>query len=548
MTVYWVVWDAAASWIVNAMDAERALPAVRRLRERGITAVARPPAPNCQTPPSLATLFTGTWPAEHGVTGFTVPGPPTGPVAAVTSGFAADFPLRPTVWRTAAEHGVRSAFVHAPWVFDGDGNVAAGTEAAIEAYSSRRSRHDRLPVVPGWRHSWPVTGFETTVTARDGAVRLDTGAGLYELGADDDWTPVRLPDGLGFWARYVHAGGPAVVRTGIWAPRAGGSDTALTERLARAPLFAGEGVGSYYRSGLLGPRLVDGGDGSAEEIFLGSVRCAHRAFDGAARTVLAGTDADLVVIYLPTTDDVGHEFAGWCDTASLAYRPDVADAVWTLLKRCYQDADSTLGRVLDRAGPDDTVLLTADHGMVGSAFQVNVNEHLIEAGFAASTADGAFDPARSSVIYHPAGNGSLVVNDDARPGGVVPADHAARTLRQAMASLSGLAGVRGFVDEHGGPTRPEDTVAFLVLDDDYQPSAAVDGGAVVRPMGKTGAHVVNTGTDRLHAVFAAAGPGLSAGLDLGVVDNTLPAALVAHQLGFGAPPDHANLKSSKGTL
>jgi hypothetical protein len=539
-----MVWDAAAYWIVDRLDAEGALPAVRRLRAHGVSAAARPPVPNCQTPPSLATLFTGVWPPEHGVTGFTVPGPAGHPVDAHRSAFSGEFPLRPPIWRTLAERGLRSAFVHTPWVFDDAGGLAPETEVAIEAYRRRRARHDLLTVNPGARYDWPVAGHEVSVLGDAGRARLSTAGAVHELGRQAGWVPVRLPDGLGFWARYIDAGGPAVVRTGVWSPRVGGTNTALAQRLSSALPFAGEGVGSFYRAGRLGPRLVDGGDGTAEQAFLSSVHCVSRAFDEATGSVLAGHDSDLVVVYLPMTDDVGHELAGWCDATSAAYHPDVAGEVWELLRRCYRDSDRILARVLDRAGPADTVLLTADHGMAGSAHLVHINEQLIRAGLATRAADRTLDATRSAVIYHPANNGSLWVNQDSLPGGTVPALRTGEVLGQAMAVLTGMTGpdgqrvVREFVDESGRPVSRGGSaaVAYLVLADDYQPTATVDGGEIVRPMTKTAAHIANTGSARLHAIFCAAGPGIPAGLNLGLVDNTLPAELVGYQLGAGGPP------------
>jgi hypothetical protein len=57
----------------------------------------------------------------------------------------------------------------------------------------------------------------------------------------------------------------------------------------------------------------------------------------------------------------------------------------------------------------------------------------------------------------------------------------------------------------------------------------------VSPAAKPGAHITNAGDDRLHAVFAAAGPGLARGEDLGVIDNTWPAELVLEHLTASLP-------------
>lgn len=546
MTVYWVVWDAAASWIVDRLTADGSLPAVHALRSAGSRAAARPPAPNCQTPPSLATLFTGTWSQEHGVTGFSVPAHDT--AGGHQSGFAARFPARPPVWRTLAERGRSGAFVHAPWVFgdsDTDGTVGAvgpGVDAAIEAYQGRVARHDLFRPVGATTACWPVGDLpiDIEIAGDSSGATLRANGVVHELTPERDWVAVRLDHTTGFWVRHI---GDAVVRTGSWRVRTAGSNEALVRRLAETPVFAGEGLGSLYRKGIFGPRLTEGGNGRAEEMFLSSVDCVVRSFDAAVRMVLAGHRADLVVIYLPWTDDVGHELAGWCDERSAAYRPDVAGRVWELLRRCYREADRLLGQVLRRATERDTVLLSADHGIVGGTHLVHVNELLIRSGLAArgvDGVDGGLDLNRSEVVYHPANNGLLVVNHDGLAGGIVPTGQVGQTMRRAMAALVRHGPyVTGFLDGHARPVGWHDagSTAYLVLANDCQPSAAVDGGAVLRSMPKSGAHVINTGDGRLHATFAAMGPGVPAGADLGVVPNTLGARLVLHHLGAGPKPD-----------
>ncbi|WP_217623639.1 alkaline phosphatase family protein [Streptomyces sp. TRM64462] len=545
MTVYWVVWDAGAHWVVDRLEREGALPAVTRMRTSGTLAAARPPRPNCQTPPSLATLFTGAPPARHGVTGFTVPygGPGS---ADHVSGFDARFPAVPTVWERLGERGLRGAFVHVPWVFGADDLPGGYADAAVEAYSRRIVRHAvyEVPAGPGTR-VWDIGGYAVEVTRQEpDAVRLDSGRARVRQSAGEEWRPLDLGGGHGTWVGCVRVDGRLLlVHTGVWRTRIGGSDPATVERLTRCPPFAGEGVGPLYRQGVFGPRLADGGDGTAEEVFLTSVECVARGFTAAADAVLDTHDADLVIVYLPMTDDVGHELLGWCDPRSGAHRPDVEQAVWAHVRRCYQWSDTVLGRVLDRAGPEDTVVLGADHGMVGSTHLVHLNDALVRCGLARRTADGALDPERSQVFYHPANNGALW------PGGAHAGDppRARRAMERAVAALRGLTDdatglpvVAAFL-EPDGPVPDMDTATapvHVALVDDYQPTAALagDGGPVVRPTPKTGAHVVNTGDSRLHAVHAAVGPGIAPGVRGGVVDNTEPAALVLRHLGLDHSP------------
>jgi hypothetical protein len=501
MTVYWMVWDAAAHWITGRLLAEGALPSLSRLRTGGITAAARPPAPNCQTPPSLATLFTG-------------------PLGDSRSGFGyAELGAEP-VWETIGRRGLRTAAVHVPWVLDAP-SAPGWLDGAIEAYSRRLCRAAADDITGG--------AFETRVgphrlRAVPEGPRITVRSDCDRVTVAGSWVPLRLPGGSGLWLRQAEPDGHrTLLRTGAWSPRVAGRNGALTTALARVPAFAGEGLGSLYRTARLGQRLADGGDGSAEDLFLSSLRCVHDHFASAAAATLAGHDADLVVIYLPVTDDACHELLGWCDPRSQCHRPDIAAAVWRRLRTCFTWSDEVLGRVLDRAGPGDTVVVSADHGMAGVSRTLYPNAALVRAGLAAASG-GRLDPGRSTVLYHTANNGSLWVNDEARSGGWVPAAECQEFLARAdaviRAEAQGLL-LPGMILADDGRS------AQLLFDPDCQPSADLpaDGRAVAAAV-KTGSHVTNQGDDRLLAVLAAAGPGLPAGRDLGMLDNAWPPELV----------------------
>ncbi|MEU0603843.1 alkaline phosphatase family protein [Streptomyces sp. NPDC006393] len=588
MTVYWVVWDGAAHWVVDRLEREGALPAVGRMRRHGAFGAARPARPNCQTPSSLATLFTGTWPREHHVTGFTVPVPDAPDPAAHTTGFAPGTLAVPPVWHHLAATGHSGAFVHVPWVIGADGTTDPAVAAAIESYSNRLARPAACELRPGTAFRWYEDGHtrQLPVTARagdghgdagtngsppptdadpDADPGTDPGASGHRTGRALDitvppdargvrvtapggrslllrpgggWQPLMFgpgPEAPGTWLACFRADGrPLLVRGGVWRTRTAGTCPVLRHRLETLPPFAGESAGSLYRAGTFGPRLADGGDGSAEDVLLSSLDCVARSFAAATDAVLTGHHTGLVVVYLPMTDDAGHELLGWCDPGSGAHRPDIADAVWTRLRRAYQGADTILGRVLDRAGEHDTVLLGADHGMTGTTALVHLNGPLLTAGLATADRDGTLDARRSQVFYHPANNGLLCTGPQGSP----------TALARAMTLLGGLTDpatgrrvVTAFLDDDGRPTTAPDATGavYVALADDYQPSAQPPGdGPPVTPARKPAAHVVNTGSDRLHAVFAATGPGIGPGTRLGTVDNTLPARLVLGRLAATA--------------
>ena len=155
MTVFWVVWDGAPEWIVRSLADSGDLPVLARLRREGIHAGLPATAPNCQTPTGLATLFTGTEPPEHGVTGFWVPGGPSG-LKGQRRAFDPGVLRRPPVWDLVP--GLRAVFLHAPWARAASGSQFFITVGATPWLAVRSS------TVPTWstrsaaRRPSPATG------------------------------------------------------------------------------------------------------------------------------------------------------------------------------------------------------------------------------------------------------------------------------------------------------------------------------------------------------------------------------------------------------
>jgi Type I phosphodiesterase / nucleotide pyrophosphatase len=545
MAVYWMVWDAAAAWVVDRLVSQGRLPAVAALREAGLRAQARPPAPNCQTPPSLATLFTGTSPERHGVTGFWVPAGGGCHPLSQTPAFTPGVCREPMVWDRLGEAGLRSAFVHVPWVFDGSGAVPGYVDAAVEMFSRRRARPGvfELPV-RGARSVWQIAGHELVVevldpeTVRVGPLTLCRAAG---------WQPLRLPDGVTPMVSLFEVQGRLrLAHTGAWQERCAGEDSSLVGALRAEGASIGEGLGAEYREGRLGNRMAEGGDGTAEAVFSSSLRCVSYSFARMTRTMIQGHRADLVVIYLPMTDEVGHELLGWCDETSEAYRPDLASRAWSMVADCYRQADDILASVLAKATPRDTVVLSADHGMAGVGATFYPNAALVRAGLAVpdEDPDAGADTSRSDVLYHRAGNGLLTVNRSDYPGGRVSSADAPRVLGRAIVVLgqvvhprTGRPVLRAVVDVAGHPIDLESaSEAYLVLDGEILPSPDVpEDLSIFGPPLRNAAHTINNGDPRLLATMAAAGPGLGRGGDLGVIDNAEVASLVLAQLASSAP-------------
>ncbi|MCL6450554.1 MAG: alkaline phosphatase family protein [Acetobacteraceae bacterium] len=619
--VVWLIWDAAAAWATERLMAEGALPHLARLAKDGVRAAARPPWPNCQTPPSLATLFTGCWPRRHGIAGFAVPHrDPSLPITAWRSGFEAGLLKALPLWRQAVSLGLSVVLPHLPWVLTPAGGPGSEPSElyrfAAEAYPRRLTRARawefealevepepapgtapgpvprgaRLLGVAGWEfRAWEEEGrvWVQRRGAAQGSAPRQEGAGatsaqgvpygaaapartargpLPEGPAAGEAEPlcldpaapgtpgrdvrpwaVELEPGVGvwFWAyRRPGDGRLMLAHSGVWQARTWPEREVSALARAAGP-FCGEGMGALYRIGAFGPRLVEGGDGAAEELLVRSFEPCAGHFEAVTAFAASNYPADLYVFYQPIIDDAEHELMGWCDPASAAFRPAVAERLWGAVREAYRMADRHLGRLMEGLGPGATVVLSSDHGMAGVARLVHVNRVLERAGMLAFLPDGTVDLSGTQALYHPANNGSLWVNADDRPGGIVPARRRAQVARRAARELWALrdpeTGRRVFRGVYlaGAGQRPGWPWAFgdvyLVAEDGYD-LRPEPGAEPVRPSPKSANHTGYPERRSLWGVFFARGPGLKRGANLGVVDNRDVAGLVCWCLGIQPPP------------
>ncbi len=92
---------------------------------------------------------------------------------------------------------------------------------------------------------------------------------------------------------------------------------------------------------------------------------ADRTNAAVTERFLADRPGDLVLSYLALPDVAGHRF--WRYHEPEAYRYVVPEAsvaaLGDYLRRAYLDVDAAIGRLLDRVGPEWTVLVVSDHGM-----------------------------------------------------------------------------------------------------------------------------------------------------------------------------------------
>jgi len=520
--VLWIIFDAIPWLLLRRLLDDGSLPAFAGLAERGVFAAAKPPAPNCQTPAAIATLATGLWPREHGVSGFSTPADRSASIAA-KSGFDESVLREAPIWQYAASHGQRYAASHLPWTT----GPAAGATFAVNGFMDRRFRGDLRLLPGGGRSSFSIGPHVCSAAEVAGhlSLLLQPGGEAVEIpiansGASLQWTRLDLPRSDSTQAAAIEIGGQiALLTTGSW--RLAGSVSAdLTAFEQAAGPFVAEGFGRFYRRGAFGPTLRDGGSGDAERYLVETLRpCADYFRKSAIQVLDRNPDAELVVMYQPCIDDIEHELLGWCDRRYPYYSQLRHDIAWSAIRDVYSMADCMLAEVLEHAGKDATVVVSSDHGMAPLWSLVHVNEILHAAGLLAWTPEGKPDLAASSVFYHPANNGSVWLSPN------VPHHTAAEVLDRAVQALIFARDTRTGspliqrVESRSCPGpgwTPELGDLFVAaaegLDFDAGPGTR---HCTLSPAGKTASHMTNTSREELRGIFLAAGP------DIGRPDDPL---------------------------
>jgi predicted AlkP superfamily phosphohydrolase/phosphomutase len=513
----WVIWDGASFDVVQALLDAGDLPALRAVTGGRVLPV-EPLSPSCQTPPSLASLFTGGTILEHGVTGFAMPDrAPGATFVDVRSGFERAAVRRPLIWEDLAARGVRVGLSHVPWTAAGT-TPAPERTIAIHAYERclEPPRVVRLGADgPGLDGPLAVRecddGYEVTAGETGERVLVHPASTLRLAGP-----PLRLGPGR---ATRVAAlarpdGARLLVHTGLWDLRA--EPAGLQGRLdAAVGAFAGKTLGDAYHDGDLGLRAMEGGDGAAEDALEESARAEVECFTRGAELLLReGWPDGLLVSYLPTIDEAQHELFRWWDSGE-----EPAARAREALRRAYGLADRHLARLLTGAGAACAVVVSSDHGAGALRRRCHPNETLARAGLTGLDERGRIDVRASRAAYHPAGNGSVWVNVAGRPGGLVAgesrgavAEAAERALRAVRDPLTGGApfDVRR-VDE-----AERDALGDLLLG--LRPGyewtwRQAPDGSELSDTPKGGTHGTPTGESTLRGILAVGDGRVAAGLD-----------------------------------
>jgi len=575
--------DGLGAAIAEDAMARGVMPRLAALRARGASARGVVSALPTKTAPGHAALFTGAWGDRNGITGNDVP-VPGGSVLETRSGYAATPLTAEPLWRAAARQGLDAVVVSAPNVFPFDASARSPRLRLFDGYQGLDGTEG---VVTAAEVTWAAPGpAPSTLPAHRGDARAAlfeiAGAPIHAWAFDDPADPVDGLDTLlvaagvtlkpspprddpaAFGALAVAAGGgEAAVFLRLHELAADGSrlvlwhsaphlySSSIPGRAAAAVAasggFAGNGAGGAYSDGKLGPRLWEGGDGTAEARYVESVALVARQFARLDALASASARWNLLVTYLPYPDEALHRWHGRLDPGLPGHDPAVARRLRPYMDRVLAIVDAYVGDIEDAAGRDAILVVATDHGMTSASRTFRPNAVLREAGLLALDAAGRIDLAGTRAVYFPGNTGYVRVNRVALPGGIVPPLEEAAVRRQAAAALAAARdpatgatlGIRVF-DMH--QPRPSEMPArgglaagdlFVEIGAPGFTISADARGAVASERAPEGVHFQDPASRPLQGALVLAGPGVAAGADLGLVRQIDIAPTVAALLGIG---------------
>lgn len=575
--------DGAADWVVDKMISDGKMPNLKRMKEEGVYAESVIVSSPSVTAAGHATIWTGAWPAIHGVTGNSVPLAPRAEhgISEIASGFSSSALKAQPIWMSAALSGKTAAVLSATQSFP------------VEKYAAEVKDTGRLSIYNGFETPlFPAKVYSDTGALKDAERFGRTGkeflfnigdskfAAFFakdEQGSYRDATIYRLGGDRASFAAYMKADSSEfsqpmkITKENDWgmatfalldlAPDLShfmlyqGAINAIKGLFdpVRGEEFIYSSGGFYdlpideYGEGLLGPTYWMNGNGAAEKRLLKLIERDYTRVVEGAKWAAKSLQPTLVIHYSPATDSMGHLLMGVMDPSSGAYDKALAEQLWAAYAETFRFADDAIGRIIENAGPSTIVAVVSDHGMEGVDKLISVNRILVDAGLAAADAD-KLDYAKSKIVSAPWNSFALSVNSTDWKNGIVPAqerqsvlDAAAKALLAYTDQATGIKPITRVMkaDEvvGGGGTAGGDL--YIDLAPGYYPTVRFTKEPMTIIEGKLGAGVHGyLGTrDKMRAIFYAIGPGIARGRNLGDIRQIDIAPSLGILAGIPTPMD-----------
>jgi predicted AlkP superfamily phosphohydrolase/phosphomutase len=192
----------------------------------------------------------------------------------------------------------------------------------------------------------------------------------------------------------------------------------------------------------------------SEEAFLKLSYFNHQEWEEMLFNAMAKTKKGAVVSWFETTDSLQHMFYRYLDEKHPALRTDQAKMGPEVMEQLYTRMDDLVGRVVEKLGKKDVLIVMSDHGIKSFRRGINMNSWLYMNGYLAlkegkqESGEWFKDVDWEKTQAYGLGLGGIYLNIQNREaqGTVSPGEEAKALKREIIAKLNGLK------DEENGQT------------------------------------------------------------------------------------------------
>ena len=417
--IVWLILDAAGYEITTRCIQAGVCPSLSTIQTEGFLASSRPPYPNCETPPALRALFSGSEPAESGIWGYQMPDYEGKPERAV-SGFGVRISGAPAIWEELERRDRSYTLFNAAFRKDPVWEKSyAGFDLLLDGYRNYLPDSSWIRIGSG-QERLKFGGATLRVESEDDQVQLHRGGRSIASLAPGEIQSVRL-------SRNVSALSYSTGKT-LFLSSSSRPHVRLSKNLhGRSEPIVPESIyhGSLFRfSRNIEELSID------EEMRLSEYVTSQMG--ELALSVVRELSSTLTVLYFSLIDELCHVYL------------DQIEGTWPegraaeLLRRCYGLLDSYIGKMMDCLDENTLLVLSSDHGQAPYRRALHLNDLLAQEGLVHKRKKG-YALRRSVAYYHPANCGQVVMNpQQARKAGLSREQIGERILRcveQANSSL-----------------------------------------------------------------------------------------------------------------
>lgn len=413
----WFLIDGLPFWLVERyQNRSSKLPQLSALFQKRRVAELHPVFPNCQTPPSLATLFSGSLPKQHGITGFDLPDLHSDTPTESKPAFR--FPLQNVsfIWDHYANHGQTIRLCQIPFV--DKQRISKHTQVASYGFTDPLF----LPTVQVLNeistkiHLEKMNRVVIIEEISPAIYRIMVETDTHEivdqiLLKSEQWSAIRLTSSVKTIVSIYNINYQnCFIGLGAWNVNVFGQKAEDFRQHHKQFPFLASGLSKLYQAGKLGQTLHNAGNGKAERIFFQSIKCLSQRYLEELLFSLECQDSDLTLVYQPALDLLFHQLIGFLDESMTYFSIEAQQIVDSIIEQTLIFVDQWIGVIQGKVPSNSIAIISSDHGMSTIDTIIYPNQILLEEGWLSIDKNGKINAFESLCFFHPAETGVLCFN------------------------------------------------------------------------------------------------------------------------------------------